>query len=83
MKSRRTQNEQKKKPNRFRPVKSDVSGILAAGRDMDMRPVKLPVKNLIFCDRLNIMTTVVFRTEQMKHSYNKGQRDALFLKFIW
>jgi hypothetical protein len=82
MKSRRTHNEQEK-PNRFRRVKNHVCCILAVGREMDMRHVKLSVKNLIFSDRLNTMAIKVLRTVQMKYSYNKSQREALFLKFIW
>jgi hypothetical protein len=81
IKGRRTENKQEK-TNRFRPVKSPVSGILAVGRDMNIRPVKLSVKNMIFSDRLNTVTTMVPRTEQMKYFYNKNQRDALVLKFI-
>jgi hypothetical protein len=81
MKGRRMENGQEK-TNRFRPVKIPVSGVLAVGRDIDMRPVKLSVKNMIFSDRLNTMITMVPRTEQMKYSYNKSQRDALFLIFI-
>jgi len=72
MKGRRTHNEQEK-PNRFRRVKSHVSGSLTVGRDMDMRPAKLLVKNLIFSDRFNTVTTMVLRAEQMRHSYNKSQ----------
>ena len=48
-------------------MKSHVIGTLAVGRDMDMKPVKLSVNNLIFSDRLKTMATMVLRKEQIKH----------------
>ena len=38
----------------------------------------------ITCDREKICVTVCFETMIVReHSYNKNQRDALFLKFFW
>jgi len=75
-----TENE-KGKANCFRYVKSDVSCTLAVGRHLDMRPVKLSVKNLIFSDRLKTMATMVLRKEQIKYCCMQGKNGNFLIVY--